>query len=404
MRDAIYLDFPLEEYAKRFNKIQNLLVAHQLDGILLTNRDTVEYLSGFRVVSWRLPHKAFWLVVPLESEPILIVDNIHEYNAQYSTWVEDIRLWGIEGQTSLDLLTSVLHDLNLRQATIGAEFGSKIHLHMSIEDYEEVRRRLPDITFINAESLIGIWQMVKSPLEIDRIRKACEITCRSIEKCFTEAEVGMTEYDLLSVLITSMLKDGAEDPINATNRGSLALQANRGLQLNPSPVTRKIEVGDLIRIDGGGIYRSYCADMSRNAILAKEPRKELVKAQDACKYVLDSTFSNIKPGITSAQITQIAEKALQDVGFQEKRRLCMDRVSVEKGSMIGHGLGFQHPEAPYITPSDKTVWETGMVGAIEFGLGQEETGFCDLEDDFLVTDKGCELLTPLCKDIYICGR
>jgi Xaa-Pro dipeptidase len=340
-------------------------------------------------------------VVPCEGEPLLTVDTIHESNAEYMTWIEDIRLWGAGGKTNMDRLVEMFQDLKLKRAVVGAELGPKVRLHMSILDYEEMRRRLPDVTFVNAESVLGEWQMVKSPLEIERIRKACEITCHSIAEGFKAARPGMTERELIAIIVCEMLKQGAEDPINATNRGSLALQADRVCQVNPSPVDRPIQEGDVIRVDGGAVYRSYCADMSRNAIVGRELSKELQRAQEACSYVLDETLNAIKPGVTSAEICAAAEKALHGVGFADKRRHCMDRVSVEKGSMIGHGLGFQHPEAPYICPSDETVWVEGMVGAIEFGLGTIETGFSDLEDDFLVTEDGCEILTPLQRNIWV---
>lgn len=401
MRDARYLDFPLDEYEGRLHHVQELMKENGIDGILFTNRDTVEYLSGFRVVSWRLPHKAFWLVVPREGEPALTVDAIHEYNAEYSTWIEDIRLWGIGGSTNLDVLGEMLRDFDLLDKTIGAEFGPKIHLHMSIEDYHTMRRMFSDVNFVNVEKLIGIWQMVKSTLEIERIRKACRITCAAIQRGFQVVAPGMTERDLLGVIVCVMLKQGAEDPINATNRGSLALQANRMRQVNPSPVDRPIQLGDLIRVDGGAVYRGYCADMSRNAIVGQEPSRALLEAQEACAYVLEIALGAIKPGVTSAEIVARAEDAVQEIGYVDKRRFCMDRESVEKGSMIGHGLGFQHPEAPYLTPQDETVWVPGMVGAVEFGLGDHDTGFSDLEDDFVVTDHGCEVLTPLSREIFV---
>jgi len=402
MRNARYLDFPLNEYERRLRRFQRLMNENGIDGILLTNRDTVEYLSGFRVVSWRLPHKAFWIVVPHVGEPILTVDAIHEHNAIYSTWIDDIRLWGLQGSNSLDILAEMLRDLDLLDKNIGAEFGSKIHMHISIEDYQTLCHRFRHVNFVNAEKLIGIWQMVKSPLEIERIRRACQITCAAIQTGFDSVEPGMNERELLSSIICEMLHQGAEDPINSTNRGSLAVQANRTYQVNPSPVDRPIQQGDLIRVDGGAVYRSYCADMSRNAIVGQEPSKMLVEFQEACSYVLDAALSVIRPGVISAEIVGKAEDAIKEIGYSDKRRFCMDRESVEKGSMIGHGLGFQHPEAPYITPQDETVWVEGMVGAIEIGLGSHKIGFSDLEDVFVVTEKGCEVLTSFPREIYVC--
>jgi len=78
----------------------------------------------------------------------------------------------------------------------------------------------------------------------------------------------------------------------------------------------------------------------------------------------------------------------------------MDRISVAKGHMIGHGMGLSHHELPFICPADETVWEEGMVVALEIGLGEQEYGFSDLEDNYLVTADGCERLSPCPRNLW----
>jgi Xaa-Pro aminopeptidase len=108
----------------------------------------------------------------------------------------------------------------------------------------------------------------------------------------------------------------------------------------------------------------------------------------------------VRPGITSADVCAAAEEKMRELGYENRRRRTMDRISVEKGSMIGHGMGFNHHELPFICPADHTRWEEGMVVAVEIGLGEEEYGFSDLEDNFLVTADGCERLTPVERNLW----
>ena len=71
--------------------------------------------------------------------------------------------------------------------------------------------------------------------------------------------------------------------------------------------------------------------------------------------------------------------------------------------MIGHGTGFTVHELPFICPGDETVWTEGMVGALEIALGDEEPGYIEWEDDFLVTQDGCRMLTPMERRLRVVG-
>ena len=82
----------------------------------------------------------------------------------------------------------------------------------------------------------------------------------------------------------------------------------------------------------------------------------------------------------------------------------MDSVSVEQGSMIGHGLGFTAHELPFISLGDHTLWQKDMCGALELLYGDEELGFVEWEDNFLVTEDGIEILSPMDKKLWIVER
>jgi Xaa-Pro aminopeptidase len=400
VRQATYLDFPLNEYGERLHRIQDHMRQTGMDAVFVTMRENVEYLSGFTCVSWwRIFDKRFWLVVPNEGAPVLIVDRMHEANAHETSWVEDVRIWGIDGKSAVDRLVQVFDDLELGSRTVGMELGHGSRLQMSHVNFEEIRTRLKNVHFTDASDILGKMRMPKCRQEIERVEKACVITCESLRAGFESIQPGMSEREALNNIIMEMLRRGAETAYNSTNPGLFSFQAARLAQVCPTPVDREIQKGDLIRIDGGAVYRGYCADISRNAIVGSDLPGHLKEAADACEYVLDSTLQAIRPGITSAQICLAAEKAIQEVGFASKRRGRMEQVSFEKGEMVGHGLGFTIHEFPYICPDDSTEWVEGMIGALEFSLGDERLGYVELEDDFVVTEYGCKLLTPLKRDL-----
>ena len=94
MRDATYLDFPLAEYEGRFRSLRDEMLKVDLNAVLLTTRDNVEFLSGFSTPSWRLGEKRFWLLVSAVTPSVLFVDQVHEINAEKTSPIEDVRIWG----------------------------------------------------------------------------------------------------------------------------------------------------------------------------------------------------------------------------------------------------------------------------------------------------------------------
>lgn len=403
MKSTPYLDFSPGEYKTRLARVQRLMESAKLDALFLTMRDNVEYLSGFTTVSWRLIEKRFWLIVPRDGEPVLTVDLVHECNAVETSWVEDLRIWGKGGRSCVDHLVDIFRDLGLGKARVGMELGLHSRIHMSLGEFAEIQSRLPHVTFVNGDEWVGRARMIKSAGEIDRIARACDITCTGITTVFQSIKEGMTERELLNILVGEWLRLGADTAYTATNHGYLSLQAARVRQMTPSPVERKIQKGDLIQVDGGAVFKGYCADIYRNAFVGLAPPKRLQEYAEGCCFIQSRALQSIKPGVTSAQICAAAEEATREIGFQDLRRTFSDAISTKKGSMIGHGLGFSIHEFPLIAPTDQTEWVTGMCGALEIAFGDGDLGWIEWEDNFLVTTDGVKNLTPLAKQLWLAG-
>lgn len=403
MRDATYLDFPLAEYEGRHRRLQDAMQNAGLGAVLLTTRDNVEFLCGFATPSWRLGEKRFWLLIPTDAPPVLFVDQVHEINAQETTPIEDIRIWGAGGVANVDLLASTVRELGLGAASIGLELGAASSIRMTPGELDDLRAALPDVTFVDCDEAVGRSRMVKSPLEIARIRKAVEITEAGFAAAFRAAGPGMTERDLITVIAHEWLRLGAETPYNGNNYGYLALQAGRILQMTPSPVDRKIEQGDLIQVDGGASYRGYTADVYRNAFIGSDPPPVMLKYSEGTRHVVEAILGAISPGITSAQLCAAGEDAISEIDFSRYRRPLSNAVGNEKGIYVGHGIGFSVHEYPTIQPEDNTPWLPGMCGAIEIPFGDDEVGYLQWEDNFLVTETGVEVLSKSPKEIWLTG-
>ena len=393
MCNATWLDFPLSEYERRFDMVRRSMAEQDVELLVLTLRENVEYLCGFTTVSWRLTDKAFWLIVPIDRPPTFLCDPIHTGNVEETCCVDDVRYWGPGGTTAVDLLGDLLAEQKGNGA-VGLEIGVRVRINMSVPDYHTVRELLGNRPVEDAAAIVSEARLHKCDEEIHRLRQACRISEQVMGEAFPQIEPGMTERDVVGDLTIGYLQRGADTPLNTCSFGYLGLNGGRLSQMNPVAVDRKLERGDLLRLDGGCVYRNYGADISRNSVIGAPPSDDIRRAVDACNTVMDAAIAAIRPGVTSAQICEVSARAIEEVGYSDKRRFTMDRISASAGSMIGHSTGFCMHEDPFITPSDHTVWQAGMTGAVEFGLGEPAYGYADFEDNFLVTETGCEVLSP----------
>lgn len=392
MREAPFLDFPLSEYERRMELVQRAMCADGVGLLVLTLRENVEYLCGFTTVSWRLSDKAFWLVVPAQGPSTFFCDPIHTGNVDQTCSVEDVRFWGPGGTTAVDLLADLLQT-DPGQDAVGLEIGVRERINMSVPDYRAVCDLIGSRPIRVAGEVLSRSRLYKSPEEIRRLREACRITEEVISEVLPRIEPGMTEREVVRDLAIGFLKREADSPLNTCNFGYMGLNGGRLTQMNPVAVDRPLKRGDLLRLDGGCVYRNYAADISRNTVIAAPPSDPLRRAMDACHEVMDTTIAAIRPGVTSAELCRVSADAMEKLGYEDNRRFTMDRISAKAGSMIGHAIGFAKHEEPFITPTDRTVWEATMTGAVEFGLGEPQYGYADFEDNFLVTEGGCDMLS-----------
>ena len=403
MRPATYLDFPQSEYEARYSRLQAAMTAEGLDGLLLTTRDNVEYLTGFTTPSWRIGEKRFWLVVPRGRAPVLIVDMVHVVNAREASWVDDVRVWGTGGRPNLDLLADLFSELKLGRGRIGMELGPSSVIRMTPPEFDGLRSKLRSAKFVDADEALGRVRMVKSAEEVARVAKSCEITEAGIKRGFEALKPGMTEREVANIMVAEWLRLGADDPYYGTNQSYMSLQAGRVLQMTPSPVGRVIQSGDLVQVDCGAVYRGYGCDMYRNAYVGSQLPPKIEMYAEGTRHVIDSIFAAIKPGVTSAALCAAGEKAMREIGFEKYRRPLSNAVGGEKGVYVGHGLGFSVHELPTMAPADETPWVEGMCGAIEIPFGDDEVGYLQWEYNFVVTAAGARLLTPSPKKVWLTG-
>ncbi len=233
--------FSPKELAHRVHRAQDLMAQRELDAIMVTGDFSAAmnyyYLSGHLPRDYQSnfsrPHI---MVLKQDGEASLLVYNVNRENAADTSWVKDIRLYGppFEHQALRDLLI----DMGLQNATIGAELGLDQRLWFPVQEFLRLQESMESARFVDAAEILWRLRMIKSPEEIELIRKAGQINGRALRRAFSELKEGDTEKDVARWVCQFLVDGGAYRPphsqILVVSEAKAKSKGHRARMLGPS--------------------------------------------------------------------------------------------------------------------------------------------------------------------------
>jgi Xaa-Pro dipeptidase len=371
--------FPTEEFESRLALAQDGLQSAEMDGLVLTMAQNFRYFSGFNSQFWESPTRPFFLVVPRFGYPIAVIPEIGGPGMQ-TTWVSDIRTWPAPrpSDDGISLLDDVLSSLPRKFARIGWEMGRESIVRMPIIDFDRLRNNISGIEFIDGSPLIWSLRMVKSRREIAKLREACRIGSDTFDLFLRRARTGDTEVDMASQFRIAALECGAD----TTPFVSVCSGPGGYSQIIVGPQETPQVDGQIMFIDTGITFDGYFCDFDRNFAFGHISDE----AQRAHEIVWDATQAGIdaaRPGITAADLWAVQERVLETAGAPQGNNV----------GRSGHGLGMHLTEPPSNMPGDDTLLKSGMVMTIEPGFEYAPGKMLVHEENIVITESGCELLT-----------
>jgi Xaa-Pro aminopeptidase len=344
-------------------KVAPFLAANSVDAFLISNLHNVRYLTGFT------GSNAILLVMP--DEMVFFSDPRYRLQAAEE----------VAGKT-------VIATGNLLSAALQLAARKKVkrvaveQTSMTLAEAELLRGRFE---IRAAAGVIEGLRMVKAPDEIERIRKSVILNSKAFEQAIKKAKPGMREYELAAEIDYRMRRLGAESAAFET----IVAGGPRSALPHAKPGATRLEKDQLLLIDMGAMVDGYASDMTRMAHFGKPSKK----VREAYGHVLDAQLAAIaavRPGKTGAQVDRAARDVLKAAGH-----------GAAFVHSTGHGLGLEIHEDPRIGKSGKMKLAAGMVITIEPGIYLEGWGGIRIEDTVLVTETGCEVLTPTSKELLL---
>ncbi len=248
-------------------------------------------------------------------------------------------------------------------------------------------RKLGDFALVAEQDPVATFRRTKFPEEIDCLRKAARIADEALSTLLPELRVGMSEADValrLEVLIRQTEAEGIAFDVNVSTGPNTALN-----HYNPSLDPRPLAEGDLLLFDFGACYRGYRSDITRTVAVGKP----VGKAREIYGIVLRANLAaigSVRSGKSASEIDAVARNLIAEAGYGEYF-----------GHGLGHGIGLEVHEAPWLTQQHEDPLEAGMVATIEPGIYLPGFGGVRIEDDVIVEPEGCEVITGFPKDELI---
>ncbi|MBX3063155.1 MAG: aminopeptidase P family protein [Anaerolineae bacterium] len=363
----------------RLSKLRVLIKEAGFDVAALIPGATLYYLTG---IHFHLSERPIILFVPADGEVGMILPALEEQHViekqpfPIQPFVySDRQGYGV----AFDAASKTLSLAGKRVAVEG--------LQMRVLEGQTIQQYAPNSQIISADKVISRIRLHKQASEIALMRNAIAISEAALEATIGQIEVGMTEQRVAHILHSEMTQRGGQ---GLAFESAILTGANSALP-HGGPGDSVIREGDLLLFDYGAKVSAYPADITRVFAVGKlDP--ELEKIYRLVKAANEAGIAAAKPGVTAQDVDRATRKVIADAGYGD--------YFVHR---TGHGLGLDVHEAPDILEGNTQVLEPGMIFTIEPGIYLPGKGGVRIEDNILITETGCEVLTSFPKTLRTIG-
>ena len=374
------LHFTEDELADRRNKVASEMQSRGLDALLIFRQESMYYLTGYDTTGYS---QFQCLYMSAGGTLILLTRSADLHQAQLTSVIKDVRIWVDHADSNPGLdLRQILEEQECRGKHLGVELEAWC---LTGRRWEFVRAGLDGFcTHEDASTLVSQMRIIKSPAELDYVRRAAALADEALVEAHNLATPGRPEQEILAAMESAIFRGGGDYPASRFIIGSGA-QA-----LNVRNFTGYADLGnnDQLQLEFGGTYRHYHSCLMRTILTGKpDPRhlsmhSAVVEALEACKEAC-------RPGATFGDIFDAHAKALEGARF-----------GAHKLNACGYSLGALYPPTwmdwPMIYAGNPVVVEPNMVIFMHMILLDWDRHLAmAFGDTVVVTPTGSETLTQM---------
>ncbi len=347
-------------------RLRIALKSVEVSAFAVTSMPSVRWLTGFT--------GSFAIAIVTLEQAVLVTDS--RYTLQAAEQCTSMPCRSYANPTNVvDFLKEQLDALFVHRLAFDKN-------HVTVATHESWSEKFTGIELQSATDPIDELRKVKSPEEVAKVRAACAVTDTCLEELIRRIRPGVTEIQLLWALEDMLRSHGATAAF-----APIIVSGPRTARPHGEPSTRELQRGDFVTMDIGARLDGYCSDITRTVAIGsasprqKEVYQHLLHAQETC-------IQTIRPGLSSKSLDGLARQILDEKGLAK-----------HFGHGLGHGLGALVHDSGRLSQLVDEQISVGQIWTIEPGVYIEGEFGLRIEDDVLVTETGCEVLTKFPKHL-----
>lgn len=354
-------------FARRIERAQAELKTRTWDFLIATPGTTYRYFSGDQ--SGR-SERLIALIISAVGDPAIVCPSFEVDRIKQHTGIGDIRGWE-ERANPYKLVQEVIRARKPRSnGTIALETSTRFHDYLGLKD------ALSGWKFEDADVVTERLRVVKSPEEIALLRRAIGITEDAIAATFAQLAPGKSEQEVAEILSAEMRRRGADG-------GGLVQFGPSSAFPHGAPSATTLEAEMVVLIDCGCRVSGYTSDITRTVWFGEHPSDEFRKVFNLIHDAQTAAITLGRPLLTQCQeMDRAARKVIADGGYGDAFT-----------HRLGHGIGLDEHEPPFLVEGNDQRLEPGMVFTLEPGIYQEGKFGVRIEDDCVMTESGVEVLS-----------
>ena len=371
-----------DEFHQRIDHAQRLMAdappapsgspsqATKYDALFFAPGTSLYYFTGIR---WGLSERLVGLVIPRVGHPILVVPGFEEGRLREKLHLPlEVRIWQ-EDQSPTKIAAAALADQNIRSGRMGIEETAGFTF------FDHLRDAAPGFQYASADPVTIACRAHKSAHELELMRLACEATFDVFRATFASLKEGMSQDDIAHLVEAGFAKMNLHG-------GALVLLGASAALPHGTLQPQKLKEGDVVLIDGGCGVDGYASDVTRTSVYGK-PSEKISRAFELVRKSQDAALDAARAGRLSGTVDDAARVVIVNGGFGPDYKFFTHR--------LGHGIGLDGHEHPYLVRGSKTILEPSMTFSNEPGIYIPGEFGLRCEDDMVIAADGpAQLLTP----------
>ena len=361
-----------ERYAERRRRAVEAAEAEGLAGILVSPGPDLAYLTGHTPMPLE---RLTLLVLSAGGDPTLVVPTLERPLAESAAGAPGLTLldWRDGRDDPYEAVAGMLG--TGRYAVTDRTWAS--HL-LALE------RVAPGRSFVASGDALPLLRAVKDADEVERLRAAGLAADAAFAEVIALAFAGRTEIEIAAELDRLLRHHGHQrDDFTVVGSGPNAASSHH------DPGERRIEPGDVVVMDFGGVRDDYWSDITRTVFVGEPPDEER-EVYGIVRAAQQAAFEAVRPGVPAQDVDRAARAVITEAGYGDR---FVHRT--------GHGIGLELHEPPYIVEGNETPLEAGMTFSDEPGIYLEGRFGVRIEDQVVVTAAGAERLNEASRELTV---